>query len=194
MRTRTKALALSLLAAILLTGCSGMSGQSDSSGDTSGSTSTASGWNCESEQDGLGETQVCQSSTTDDAGTYWVLTIMCTSDQQTLHSVYGLDSGLNDLVWDADENDVAKVRIGSDGIEDWKFQTKADGKALVFSYLAGKRSNENASTWEFLKRIASAKTFGFKAFDAEGYSQSAQFNVEDSVPMAASFAALGCAG
>ena len=194
MNNRINFVVLSLIGALILSGCSGITAQSDSSGDSSGSASAGSGWECETEQDGLGDQQICQSTTTDDAGTNWVLTLMCTSDQQTLHSIYGLDSSINDLMWNADENDIAKVRIDSSEIEDWKFQTKGGGQAIVFSYLSGKRADENGSTWEFLEKIASAKTFGFKAFDSDGFAQSAQFNVENSVPVAASFAALGCSG
>jgi hypothetical protein len=43
-----------------------------------------------------------------------------------------------------------------------------------------------------MSKIASAKTFGFKAADADGYSRSVAFNVAGSVPFAAKFSVMGC--
>ena len=181
-----------LIGVLLLTGCSNPkadSGNQDNSSDAAG---TEAGWNCNSQEDGLGEEFACTSQVTDESGTIWTLTLLCTSDQRALHSIYGLDSSFSDIIWDENQFDSAQVRIDSNEIEEWDFFVKAEGRALVFANSAGDRMDEASSTWEFLTRISSAQTLGFQAFDADGSSHSAKFTVADSVPIAATFAAMGC--
>jgi hypothetical protein len=181
-----------LIGVVLLTGCSNPqadSGNQDNSTDAAG---TEAGWQCNSQEDGLGEEYSCTSQVTDESGIMWTLTLLCTSDQRALHSIYGLDSSFSDIIWDENQFDTAQVRIDSNEIEEWNFFVKADGRAMVFANSAGDRMDEASSTWEFLTKISSAKTLGFQAFDADGSSHSAKFTVEDSVPIAATFSALGC--
>jgi hypothetical protein len=185
-------LGITLVGMLLLTGCSNTlkdSGNSDKSSDASG---TGDGWQCNSQEDGLGEEYSCTSQVTDEFGTIWTLTLLCTSDQRALHSIYGLDSSFSDIIWDENQFDTAQVRIDSNEIEEWDFFVKAEGRALVFANSAGDRMDEASSTWEFLTKISSAKTLGFQAYDAAGSSHSAKFTVQDSVPIAATFSAMGC--
>jgi hypothetical protein len=109
-----------------------------------------------------------------------------------VHSISAWDAEFRDIAWDENLFDTAKVRIDSNDIEEWQVFTKADGLALVFANSAGDWTAESSSTWEFLTKISSAETLGFQAFDSEGISRSVKFNVEDSVSIAASFAARGC--
>jgi hypothetical protein len=181
-----------LVGMVLLSGCSNPvtePGDLDSSSDAG---ETEAGWQCRSKSDGLGEDYGCGSQVTDESGTIWTLTLLCTSDQRALHSIYGLDSSFSDIIWDENQFDTAQVRIDSNEIEEWDFFVKADGRALVFASSAGDRMDEASSTWELLTRISSAETLGFQAFDANGLAQSAKFDVGDSVPIAATFAAMGC--
>jgi hypothetical protein len=181
-----------ILGMLLLTGCSNSvteSGDPESSSDAAG---TEAGWQCNSKEDGLGEEYSCISQANDESGTIWTLTLFCTSDQRALHSIYGLDSSFSDIIWDDNKFDTAKVRIDSNEIEEWDFFVKADGRAMVFANSGGDRKDEASSTWEFLTKISSARTLGFQAFGADGSSHSAKFNVEDSVPIAATFSAMGC--
>ena len=187
-----------LISVATLTGCSS---QGDSvsaptkpgieTEQPSSATEVASAWECETTEDGLGETFGCQSNAQDEDGNFWVFTLMCTSDKLTLHSVLGMHPDASFIDWDESNADVAKVSIDSGAIKEWKFQEKGD-RAFAFTGLAGKGKDENASTWELLKTLASAKSLGFKTYDAQGTVRSARFEVQGTVPIAAKFAALGC--
>lgn len=191
-----KFIAASFLVVFLTSGCSDANSLENSvqeqAPEPTSSAEPNTAWKCESTQDGLGESLACTSSAEDDTGTAWVLTLMCTSELNTLHSIVGVKADFDFVYWSVGAaNNSAQVRIDAAPIDDWKFATKG-GKGITF--MEGKGGTENDWTWEFLSRIASAKTFGFKAFDAEGYAQSVKFNVENSVPVAAIFSALGCHG
>jgi hypothetical protein len=150
-----------------------------------------SAWDCESKEDGLGEKFVCQSSADDEYGNIWFLTLMCTSDQRSLHSIYGMNPSANSITWDNKGTKKVMVRIDSEPIQSWKASPKGN-EAFAFVDFEGEGLNETKSTWNFLKKIASAKTLGFKLLDSEGVVRSAKFNVGDSVPIAANFSARGC--
>lgn len=203
-----KLVVLVVIGGLILSGCSPASGSEDQAQPTPSSSESApsnnqeevttdvagtgAGWQCNSQKDGLGEEFSCSSQATDKSRTIWTLTLLCSSDQRALHSINGMDYSFSDIIWDENQFDRAMVRIDSNEIEEWDFFVKADGRALVFASSAGDRMDEASSTWELLTRISSAETLGFKAFDAEGFPQSALFDVGDSVPIAATFAAMGC--
>jgi hypothetical protein len=176
-----------LIAASLLSGCgnseSAQSDQSATSVDAS-----QSDWTCDSKQDGLGETTACTSTVEDGEGVYWTLMLMCTSDLRTIHSVTGIYPTGSMVYWPV--QNTAKIRIDSGALQDAEVTSKASGQGLVF--LESLDASEEASTWDLMSKIASAKTFGFKAADADGYSRSAMFKVAGSVPIAAKFNVMGC--
>ena len=163
----------------------------DSSQESSDSAETSTGWNCKSEEDGLGEKYGCQTGSRDNYGQLWVLTVLCTSDQRALHAITGWDD-LNPIKFSTSGWQSANVRIDSSEIEEWDFFATISGEAFKFAISDGDRMDEASSTWELFRKISSAKTLGFQAFDARGSSQSALFNVEDSAPIAAVFADRGC--
>lgn len=191
--------ALLVLSVTLLTGCTTQSESASTptpitsqSEEPIPSQEIANPWECEREQDGLGDKFSCQSRTTDSYGTYWILTLLCTSDGQSKHSVYGMDSGANTIFWPTGTG-VAKVRIDSGPIKEWTTASKGnDDGGFAFKGFGGKSKGENAATWELLTKIASAESFGFQAFDSQKFSQSARFDVQGSVPIAATFSAMGC--
>ena len=198
---KTTVVFVSAFLCVVLSGCSPQPVSQDTSQppvsqdtpqESSDSAESSTGWNCKTTEDGLGEGYFCPTSSTDSEGNRWILAITCTSDQRAVHSISAWDAELRDIAWDENLFDTAKVRIDSNDIEEWKFFTKAYGLALVFANSAGDWTAESSSTWEFLTKISSAETLGFQAFDSEGISRSVKFNVEDSVPIAASFAARGC--
>ena len=176
-----------LIAASLLSGCgSSESAQSDQSNESVNA--AQSDWTCDSRQDGLGETTGCTSTVEDGDGVYWTLMLMCTSDLRTLHSVTGFYPSGSSVYWPI--QNTAKIRIDSGPLQDVRVTTKASGQGLVL--LESLNASEDASTWDLMSKIASAKTFGFKAADADGYSRSALFKVAGSVPIAAKFSVMGC--
>jgi len=155
-----------------------------------------SGWDCQLKQDGLGENFSCGSTKEDAEGIYWTFTLMCTSDLKSRHSITGIDSSRNSIMWPVGEKKFVKVRIDSKPIEEWAVNTKGGGQGLLFvtneKSSLDADSNEARDTWNFLSEIAGAKTFGFEATDADGYVRSVLFNIENSIPVAAKFALLGC--
>ena len=193
---------LSVLAisALLVTGCgnSTTSQKVDGSTDQIESSSSSDAWKCNSDQDGLGENFSCASSTKDSEGKYWVLTIMCTSDGISRNSIVGVDSNANKISWSVGKSIAAKIRIDSLSIEKWNLNTKAGGQGLVFGVLTtitdstDADASENGGTWKLLSAIAGAKTIGFQATNAANYPESALFNIENSVPIAAKFNVMGC--
>lgn len=191
---RSKLLPAICIFGLLMSGCSNTS--SDSAGTANpdqtaeaSSQDQASDWSCESSQDGLGESLSCSTQYVDDEEIYWTLVLMCTSDLRALHSVSGIryPSGAS-VIWPAENR--AKIRIDSNTLEEMNTQSKSNGEVFVFK--ESKDFNENSDTWYFLSKIASAKTLGFKANDADGQPQSALFKVAGSVPIAAKFSVLGC--
>jgi hypothetical protein len=187
-----------LLSMVTLTGCTP---QGDSASTPTATTietelpnppvEETSAWECETREDGLGDTFACQSNAKDSDGTYWVFTLMCTSDKRALNSILGMRADTSFIEWDTSVSNKAKVSVDSGSIQEWRYQTKG-ATAFTFSTLAGNGKSEEASTWDLLGRLASVETFGFKAFDSEGISRSARFEVQGSVPIAAKFSALGC--
>ena len=144
-------------------------------------TATSAAWDCEETDDGLGTEFTCSSKASDKYYFYY-LTIMCTSEQKLTHSITGFDPNSDLVVWGIDNQKSIKVRVDSKPIEAWKTSTKGSGRALAFT----------KGTKFLLTKIATAKTFGFQAKDEEGLPYSARFNVKNSVPIAAKFAAMGC--
>ena len=142
-------------------------------------TATSAAWGCEETEDGLGTEFTCTSKASDKYISYY-LTIMCTSEQKLSHSIVGLDSDSNAVIWEYKKK--AKVRVDSKPIETWNTITRGSGQALSFS----------KGTKFLLTKIATAKTLGFQATDEDGLPYSARFNVKNSVPMAAKFTAMGC--
>jgi hypothetical protein len=157
-----------------------------------------SGWNCTTESDGIGENFGCFSSSNEAVdGVYWGMTVMCTSDLVSRHSIAGFNREGEYIIWPNGEIKIAKIRIDSNPIEEWKMTSKARGQALIFTDSAQVTSlnadlSESRNTWDLLSAIAGADTFGFKATDAEGVVRSHRFNITDSVPIAAKFSSLGC--
>lgn len=176
-----------LIASSLLSGC-GKSETAQSDQSTNSVETSQSDWTCDSRQDGLGETIGCSSTVEDDEGVYWTLMLMCTSDLRTLHSVTGIYPSGSMVSWPV--NNTAKIRIDSGSLQEVSVTSKASGQGLVF--LKSLNASEEASTWDLMSKIASAKSFGFKALDADGYSRSPLFKVAGSVPIAAKFSAVGC--
>jgi hypothetical protein len=175
-----------LIAGSLLSGCGGSeTAQSDQATESVGV--SQSDWRCDSSQDGLGEELACSSQVEDDQGMFWTLMIMCTSEGRTLHSITGMSP--NTMVLWPSENTVT-IRIDSGPLEQIAAGSKGSGQALVFKGAGGE--SEDSVTWGLMSKIASAKTFGFKAADADGYSRSVAFNVAGSVPFAAKFSVMGC--
>ena len=175
-----------LIAGSLLSGCGGSeTAQSDQATESVGV--SQSDWTCDSSQDGLGEELACSSQVEDDQGMFWTLMIMCTSEGRTLHSITGMSP--NTMVLWPSENTVT-IRIDSGPLEQIAAGSKGSGQALVLIGSGGE--SEDSVTWGLMSKIASAKTFGFKAADADGYSRSVAFNVAGSVPFAAKFSVMGC--
>ena len=194
-----RALVLLVISALLVTGCgnSTTSQKVDGSTDQIESSSSSDAWKCNSEQDGLGENFSCASSTKDSEGKYWVLTIMCTSDGISRNSIVGVDSNANKISWSVGKSIAAKIRIDSLSIEKWNLNTKAGGQGLSFGVGttitdSNADADENGGTWKLLSAIAGAKTIGFQATNAANYPESALFNIENSVPIAAKFNVMGC--
>jgi len=182
-----------LIAASILSGCgssdSAQSSESANDAETNVSANAAqSDWKCDSRQDGLGETTGCTSTVVDGEGVYWTLTLMCTSDLRTVHSVVGIYPSGSSVYWPI--QNTAKIRIDSGPLQDVSVTAKASGQGFIF--LKSPNASEDASTWDLMSKIASAKTLGFKAADADGYSRSALFKVAGSVPVAAKFSVMGC--
>jgi hypothetical protein len=192
-KSRSKILALAVAVCLFSSGCStNPAPQSSAQG-----LNQKSGWNCKSGQDGLGEDFYCASEAEDTDGNYWSLSVMCTSDQLSKHSIVGIYPDRNSIKWPIGKNQFVKIRVDSQPIQEWQVSTKSGGEGLFF--FDGDRFNgsnseslESNSTWRFLTSIAGAKTFGFKATDSEGDNHSLQFNVENSIPIAAKFGVLGC--
>ena len=181
---------------LVLSGCA-----KDSEIETKSATNNSileSGWDCKTEQDGIGENFSCFSSSNDYVdGVYWTMVVMCTSDLVSRHSIVGFNAQKENIVWPIGEIKSSKVRIDTKPIEEWKVTSKANGQALVFTDSKGVTnsnadSGESRNTWDLLSAFAGAETFGFKANDAEGYVRSYRFNIGDSVPIAAKFSSLGC--
>jgi hypothetical protein len=141
---------------------------------------TSAAWDCQETEDGIGTKYSCSSGVAN-TGTRYVFTLMCTSEQKLAHSILALDSNLNVVNWGVGKRSVT-VRVDSKPTETWSTGTRASGQALTFS----------KGTKFFLTKIATAKTFGFKAIGEDGSPYSARFNVQNSVPIAAKFAAMGC--
>lgn len=189
-----------LLVLSLVAGCSsGDSGESSSVAPSrdEANTSRPAFWDCESQEDGLGEKYSCSSQSKDSDGNTWVLTIMCTSDGITRNSIVGFDTNVNMILWPVRSGQTIKVRIDSEPIQEWAIGTKAGGQGVSFnakqsSSAVNSDTNENNGTWKFLTAISSASTFGFQGTNLEGYVESARFEVGNSVPIAAKFASLGC--
>ncbi len=142
---------------------------------------TSAAWDCEEEEDGLGTSFSCN-STAINKYYFYKLTLMCTSEQRLAHSITGFDSNYDLVVWGIDNQKSIKVRVDSKPIETWNTGTKGSGQALTFT----------KGTKFLLTKIATAKTFGFQAKDEEGLAYSGRFDVRNSVPIAAKFAAMGC--
>ena len=106
---------------------------------------------------------------------------------QTLHSITGI-SPIETVLWPSENT--ATIRIDSGPLEEKAVGSKGNGQGLVFKGSEGQ--SEDSATWGLMSEIASAKTFGFKAADADGYSRSVLFNVAGSVPIAAKFSVMGC--
>jgi hypothetical protein len=175
-----------VIAGSLLSGCSSSeTAQSDQATESVGV--SQSDWKCDPSQDGLGEELFCSSQVEDDQGMFWTLGIMCTSEGRTLHSITGMSPNTT-VLWPS-ENTVT-IRIDSGPLEELAAGSKGNGQALVFKGSGGE--SEDSVTWGLMSKIASAKTFGFKAADADGYSRSVAFNVAGSVPFAAKFSVMGC--
>ena len=181
---------------LLISGCSTKPDMESSSSEQQ--TSVKSEWNCESASDGLGENYTCSNTSPEVDGVSWNLTIMCTSDQVTRLAIIGFKSDLNKLLWAGDGNTLVKVRVDSKPVEEWKSAAKGSGlNSFVFfdkDRFDGSNADflESSGTWKFLSAIAGAKTFGFRLKDADGTDRSGLFNIENSVPIAAKFNALGC--
>ena len=176
-----------MIAGSLLSGCSG-SDTAQPGQSTESSEASTSDWNCESRQDGLGETLGCRSQVEDDEGMFWTFMLMCTSDLRTVHSITGIYPSTALILWPTENS--AKIRIDSGPLEELGATAKGSGQGLVFQQ--SQSTSEDSATWDLMSKIASAKTFGFKAQDADGYARSALFNVAGSVPIAAKFSVLGC--
>lgn len=178
---------------LLISGCSNTSSNStDTAKQDQVSESfedQASDWSCESSQDELGEVFFCRTRYIDDEEIYWTLVLMCTSDLQTKHSVSGLryPSGAS-VLWPTENT--ARIRIDSGQIEE--ILTKSKGSGAGFTFSKSTKLSENSDTWYLMSRIASAQTFGFKAYDIDGQPGSALFQVAGSVPIAAKFSVMGC--
>ena len=144
------------------------------------SNAASSGWECVKSEDGLGRAAFsCQSHASDGVNNYYVyrLVLACTSERKITHSIIALP-----VVWASGPS--TEIRIDSKPIETWATDTRSWslGTALFFK----------KGTKFLLTKIAKAKTFGFSAYDEEGVAHSARFNVKNSVPIAAKFAAMGC--
>ena len=191
---RLKFLPVICILVLLMSGCSNTS--SDSSGTANpdqtaeaSSQDQANDWSCKSEQDGLGESLYCHTDYEDDENKIlWSLSLLCTSDLLTKHSVFGMRYSYASIMWPVEGT--AKIRLDSNALEEVDTGSKGGGEALTFN--ESKESNENSDTWHLLSKIASAKTLGFKANDTDGQPQSALFKVSGSVPIAAKFSVLGC--
>lgn len=185
------------LSLVLCLGVSGCASKSDVNPESSSqNVNVKSGWDCQSQQDGLGENFGCASTQEDSDGVYWSLNVLCTSDLISKHSIVGIDFNGNPIMWPEGEKTFMKARIDSKPIEEWRVSTKTRGQGLVFVTNGNSNfdvdSAETRETWKFLSTIAGAKTFGFKATDVDGYVHSVLFNVENSIPIAAKFGVLGC--
>lgn len=191
-QVRAKVVIAVLVLGILTSGCSNSSSDSNEDAQSSQSTdsleTSASDWSCDSNPDGLGETFSCITQTEDGEGIFWSLVLMCTSDLRTLHSIVGLFPSTSNVLWPTDNT--VKIRIDSGSLEYLRAGSKGSGKALAFEKTDG--DDESVSTWNFMSKIASAETFGFKATDDNGNIRSALFNVEGSIPIAAKFSVMGC--
>lgn len=188
-----KYIAASLLVVLLTSGCSNInSDPSDPMGEGQASTSS---WECETTQDGLGDSIFCSSSVTDENNFEWRLSLSCSSELETFNSILGIRPNFTTVLWSVgDPDNIAKVRIDSEPVDEWLFGTKSGGEALAFAQLTTLDGDENASTWEFISRLEGAETFGFKAFDADGDARSVRFNVKNTGYVAESFSNLGCKG
>jgi hypothetical protein len=143
-------------------------------------TTTSNPWKCEESEDGLGAKVGCQNDVIDKYNYRYKLTLMCTSEQKLAHSILVFEPDMNLVNWG--DQTSTKIRIDSKPLETWATGTKGGGQALLYE----------KGTKFLLTKIATAKTFGFSARDEEGQFYSARFNVQNSVPIAAKFAAMGC--
>ena len=166
---------------------------------TEDETPTGSGltpWECETEEDALGDKEVsCQSTNiAEDTGMTWVLTFFCDeSDGWSDHSIIGIRPDMAIVRWGDDGwGFSATVRIDDKEKEEWDARAigeEADGFGFGHPGDPG-----NIGTWDLLTHISSASKLAFRILDREGVEHDASIDVADSVPVADTFSALGCSG
>ena len=149
-------------------------------------------WDCETDQDNW---TFCSKNIQKSNGQSFVFQLACSPNEITYNFIYGYN-GYDMFPWQESENATARVRIDSGQVEDWNLGFAADALGISFDLVQdnNKDSMKNKSSWELLERIASAKTLEFEAKDAYGNIQTAEFEVGNSVPIAAKFSSLGCHG
>jgi hypothetical protein len=96
------------------------------------------------------------------------------------HSIARTEDNQNLIKWQRQSS--IKIRLDSKAIENVAIGLRGYSKGIYFK----------KGTWFLLTKIATAKTFGFKAIGEDGSPYSARFNVQNSVPIAAKFTAMGC--
>lgn len=169
-----------LIVVLMLQGFAGSISAEAATKNSAAKAATApAAWKCEETKDGIGVKFSCV-STTDDRYNHYVLTLMCNSEQKLAHTIIRFDAESNVETWGYQKS--IKVRVDSKPLETWTIGTRGSGVGLYFK----------KGTKFLLTKIATAKTFGFKAIGEDGSPYSALFNVQNSVPIAAKFAAMGC--
>ena len=177
----------------VLTSCGKVLSQpSQTNTDASISTSevTQNPWNCETDQDNW---TYCSKNIQKSNGQYFIFQLACSPKKITYNFIYGYND-YDMFPWQKSENATARVRIDSGQVEDWNIGFGVDAFGIRFDLVqdSNKDIMHNKSSWELLGRIASAKTLEFEAIDAYGNIQTAEFEVGNSVPIAAKFNVLGC--
>jgi hypothetical protein len=192
-----------VISAFLLSGCGGTSESSnisDSGKNTIDSTTTSatstSPWECKSGTDGLGQDLICSTNSKDMYGTSWFLMLYCSSEKITRQTITGIDGDGSYIYWVESDRDqsrnTAKIRIDSQPVQNLRFTSAAQGEGFRFWDVTEKKFDENTEAWKVIEKLKEAKSFGFKAFDNDGYEQSVLFNVENSEQVATKFTDMGC--
>jgi hypothetical protein len=209
---------LTFLAANLLTGCSksnvAVSPNSSSTSETSASaTPSPSGssdttadiekWNCEKTKGSYScEVYDNTEELTTEKFTY-TLNLFCnlensipaaiiTAVDSQSYETYGQTGNYEDLtsvIWPKNRRDFITMQIDSGEVSAAKVFVTDDAETI---YFAKSSSRPKAGFWDFLTDIASATNVTFQGIDALGKEHNFSFRVADSVPIAATMAALGC--
>jgi hypothetical protein len=182
---------------VILSGC-GNSTSEVSSGDSTSEVSIGGEWNCKSSTEGIGETYSCSTQSVNEENTVWTLTLTCSADLLTRHTLLGLESNADQVQWKSGAENIGKIRIDSGLVEEVRFGTKDSGGALVFGDFTKAYTNEaadeteNKESWNLLDKISNAKDFGFQVYDASGALRKGNLEFSNTKRVVTKFESLGC--